>query len=361
MVFHVTTIFEKYKYTYVKVFRMIIQLPAVPNYPEQVRAAVDILERELPSYVRPGVQIYRGNIDSLQVSDRYLFELVGREIPREFVKTLHLPFPSWTPRRETSLSYLESERMVLDNIRLAEDMGARSITLHPGTIFYRQSHGIGEFVWRPELDQYDIAYREVKGPAIERLKRIAQTTELVIGVENMPIPINGDDIDDPSKNLYEPSMVTFEDLMDFCERASTVSNLKITFDISHAKISQVTVNRLKGVCPDSSRAYLHGVDTERVEYQPLVSYVLGRLLERAKISDVQLGDVLPSTRLPDYTFSESTQLGEGLLGEEIWHIVRMMSEYPDIPISIDVREQDQDYIERPNQVKSIRRLLQELG
>jgi len=57
---------------------------------------------------------------------------------------------------------------------------------------------------------------------------------------------------------------------------------------------------------------------------------------------------------------EGVVLGDGDLGDSVFNIAREIERnHPDMPVSLDIGERD--YVGRPNQKESLRRLLQALG
>jgi hypothetical protein len=337
---------------------MIVQLPFLPC-DEQARAVVCLLNG-LPSYHTPGVQIYRGAQGySKQFTDDEIAGCVERNIPQHFVKSLHANFAA-EPDKRFNLAYPESEETVLANIRLAERIGARSVTIHPGTLYsiYRGSNG---FFWRPEFDDFDTMRAEIREPLYERLKRLASETEILIGLENMPLPYMGDKVAKLSDILFEPNMVSQEDMYDFCDRTSDVKNLGITYDTAHAEISRKAMNCIK---KSLSGNHFRGVYPKNCHPQVFVMLHLLRLLERKKVIDIQMSDT--TGIWSEYTHDlcdereegsvrEGLLPGDGTLGATASRIMDAISDkYQDVPISLDIEERD--YIARPNQRKALARL-----
>jgi hypothetical protein len=178
----------------------------------------------------------------------------------------------------------------------------------------------------------------------------------------MPIPIKGDITTDPDEILYEPNMTAREDATEFCESTKQNENLKITFDTAHTKSAQEVLNRIRknGLTTkkDLKRTPFRGIYLEQTRQQPDIYHFLEEFLRREKIADVQLSDVGRLWKPYCHTLSEGAVLGDGLIGDEVFDIAQNSMKYPDIPISIDVSEED--YINRPNQLKSLRRLLERL-
>ncbi len=339
---------------------MIIQLPFVPKYPEQAEAVLGIL-KGLPSYVRPGVQIFRGPVDiHEQIPDDALVEYVNKNVPAEYVRTLHAPISDDNPDPRYSLMHPESEEMVLANLRVAERIGARSLTVHTNTVFTQDERNR----WTPELDDYQTMLERVRQPVYERLNLLARQSDVLIGVENMPLPIRGDKKKDPSNLLYEPMMNSTEDMADFCLLA-TAENLGITFDTSHAEITRYWLNFLFG-CGirnpgDERKTYFRGIYPGHFGIQPSVKDWLLHLLKCGEVVDVQLADTRDGWLAYVNTVEEGVALGDGKLGEDLFEIARRIDkDYPDVPVSLDIDEGKEEgaYVRRTRQKESIKRLLE---
>ncbi|MBI4174908.1 MAG: hypothetical protein HY517_04650 [Candidatus Aenigmarchaeota archaeon] len=335
---------------------MIIQLPFVPRYPEQAEAVLGIL-KGLPSYVQPGVQIFRGPVDlHEQIPDDALAEYVNKNVPAEFVRTLHAPISDDNPDPRYSLMHPESEEMVLANLRVAERIGARSLTVHTNTVFTQG----GRNPWTPKLDNYNTMAGRVRQPVYERLNLLARQSGVLIGVENMPLPIRGDKKTDPTSLLYEPMMTSFEDLLDFCDNVRCAG---ITYDTAHGELTRYSLNLLFKYLThpsDVRETYFRGIYPGHFGLQPSVKEQLFRLLGMGRVVDVQLQDARSSWLAYVSKAEEGMLLGDGDLGEDIFEIAREINKhYGDVPVSIDVAEASkEEYISRPRQRESLRRLLE---
>ena len=341
---------------------MIIQLPFVPGDLKQAEAVLGIL-KTLPSHIKPGVQIFRGPVDiHEQIPDDALVEYVNKTFPAEYVKTLHAPISDDNPDPRYSLAHPESEEMVLSNLRVAERIGARSVTLHTNTVFTQG----GDNPWTDEMNDYRTMARRVREPVYHRLDKLADDANVKIGVENMPLPIRGNHESklDPSRILFEPLMNSQDDLRFFCMYSAIMPFLGLTYDTSHAEIARRVLNELRAYrinTPDDlMQTPYRGVYPGHFDIQPSVKHGIAELLRLGKVIDVQLADTKGRWIPNNSTAQEGVVLGDGDLGEDIFEIARLINrDYSSVPVSIDVAEED--YIARPRQRESLRRLLSWLG
>ncbi len=340
---------------------MIIELPS-PFSRMQIKAVASILAEELPSYVQPGIQLLQMDRRRKSRADfKELTDLVKSTVPEEFYLEVHAPICPHDPLPELNLVNADSAEIILANAFFAWEVGAETLIIHTNTVYYSASApGRNPVtVWDESNNKFEVMRRNIKERMYENLFLLAEKSPVVIGVENMPLPINGDRSASATGIIYEPNMVTYEDLLDFCRRTQDCPKLGVVYDTSHGVLANGILNELREQGIDTSAKLMctpfRGIYPEFTGIQPEVDVAVKGLCEQSKLVSVQLAEAGERWKIGQ-VLQEDAPLG-GKDYPVLLDLVKSLRE-TEVPFSLDIGEKD--YLSRPNQRASLKRLLADL-
>ncbi|GEM_PF-4118793 len=344
---------------------LVFQLPAIPDA-RQIDAVVGILEETVGKAYPKGVQLFRGQIDGPHASSSDEIErLVRDHIPKGYVVTLHAPISPKKIIPACRLDCQESEAMVAENIDLAVRIGARSVIVHTGTSFY---HPLAAGVPASE-EKYRFqrmspsALEAARSNVYHRVARIGHAAGdgVLVSIENDPLPIGAESVNDPTTAFLNPYLSTFSHLADFNDylHAYTPPTVGVCFDTAHYLRTIETI-RGEGRNPQPDTTAFFDIVRPSLDDVSL-SPVVEMLLTTGRLYDIQIADSIGWSR--GGRKPKSFSIAGGPHESELVRVTRMADAYctttsREIVLSLDVDEQD--YIARPNQRVSLQFLVNSL-
>src|SRR3989344_4011251 len=348
---------------------MILQLPSIFEE-KQINSVVSILDRQVPVSARKGIQFIQSGHSStsstLPPNFKDAVKLVKDTVPRDYNLELHAPICPHEPSKDLNLAYSKSKNTLLYSVELAEAIGAGTLIVHSNTV-YRASakpQSPAWSVWQERYNDWKVMNKEIRDPLYVNLEDLARQTKVTIAIENMPVPISADKSLNPKDIHFDPNMVTFEDLIEFCDRTMGISNLKIVYDTSHALLTKKSLAMFADIgirtTEDLLQTPYRGVYPEYADifHQPSIDKEARAIYDKGKLASVQLA----STGNTWIAGKQTSEEGIKLIGhnyDELLLIAKMTRDAsPSIPLSLDILEYD--YISRPNQSKALEKIVQDL-
>jgi len=332
-----------------------IQLPAMASNKGQVDAVVGILEEKVTPPNRKGIQLLvflkEYALDWKGVSKAISENLKG--VPGEYVNTLHAPISPTKPNELVDLRERASLRTVLDMAEFAGDHGIGNITLHSNAVTMMSD-------WD---EKYSLESRrsEDRKKILDNLARVATVYPYIhFGLENLPLPIMGDAILEPSRSPFEFFMTESLDIVEFARELGELGrNLGLCLDVDHYEIYKAKAESLLSKygldfgASDMDKEGLRGLSLPLGFPESLGELVRKIRLAEGNIFDCQIGGYDGSLWLPGkQTFREGQVLSDENMGEEIVRGTRgVIGQFPGCNVSIDVNVDE--YIKRPEQRASL--------
>ncbi len=332
----------------------VIQLPCSP-VSGRIKHAVEVLERVVPDDYKKGIQLFLGHPDYLGKAEK--IKKAVRGIPPKYHLTVHAPFSAHVPLSKCNLSFDEGLETLRKSIRLAEELNAKSLTLHTNTNYYAPSKETkSSLVWNEDYDNYAVVQKEIIEKAFANIKKVAKETKLKLSVENIPIPLHGDRTTNPSDIIYEPCMTTKESMISFAKKFADVKNVGLCFDVCHYGDSRGMINALlRNYKPltleNIKKEGLGALYPEKLSIQPsMVEFMKEFVAAGGRIFDVQLSDhgeiwMKKTETSKGRKLTEGLNLLEGKSGIEILETAEFAAKnFPDAALSFDIEVKDYENI-----------------
>ena len=341
------------------------QLPVIPDARE-IDAVVGILEEIVGDKHPKGIQIFRDQIDGPHASTSEEIERLVREhIPKGYVVTLHAPISPKKIIPACRLDCEESMAMVNENIDLAVRIGARSVIVHTGTSFYHPlAAGVPESEEKYRFQSMSpSALEAARGNVYHRVARIGHAADdgVLVSIENDPLPIGAESVNDLTTAFLNPYLSTFSHLADFNDYlyANVPPTVGICFDTAHY-IRTIETIRGEGRNPQSDTKAFFDIVRPSLDHVSLMP-VVEMLLSTGRLYDIQIADSIGWSRGGQKPRSFS--IAGGPHEAELVRVAKIANAYctttsREIVLSLDVDEHD--YIARPNQRASLQFLVDSL-
>jgi len=335
----------------------ILQLPALGTSQEQVQYVMGILDEHVTKN-RKGLQLLcpKNIMGDLDAQKR--LRSIAKDIPSDYVVTFHAPFDAHVPNTKLDLSHPDSVATYCAVADLATEIGAQGIIIHTNTVFTHDA-------WKPPLTSYTHVHEKIFPLVYKNLAHLSQYTSLPFHIENMCFPLRGDRTLEETEIPFDPYVWTYEGILHFLGKTS----IQMSFDTSHYGIVSHKINEVwktyhgKITAEDIAKEKLK-VYPQNVTQQPSLVDAFTGIQEKTgnRITHVQIADYKGSWLPKDHggrLLGEGLGVGEGDFGEELLKLVSLIDKtYPEIPISLDVDVQD--YLKRPEQIESLKRVLEVL-
>lgn len=341
---------------------MIVELPSAFTE-EQIKAVISILAKDLPSYIQPGIQFLQTDCDRQKPTDFHSLEaLVHSIVPSDFHLEVHAPICPHNPRSDLNLANPKSVDILLANAYFAKEIGAETLIVHTNTVYYPTPALDRDpaTIWEASNNDFKTMCRNIREKMYINLLVLGEESPVVIGVENMPLPLNGDRCSSAAGIIYEPNMISYEDLQEFCLGTKECPKLKMVYDTSHGSLAKGILDELREQGTDTSEKLLRtpfrGIYPEEIGVQPALLYVVKMIYNQDKLASIHLTEAGGLWREGEM-IEEDGPLG----GKEYPQLLEMVRylQRTNTPISLDIREED--YISRPHQRASLRKLLTDLS
>ncbi|GEM_PF-2731505 len=352
----------------------IISLPILAGKKDQLEAVVSILEREVPSSYRKGIQIYCGGMDRHKL-DSYegTIRNIREVVPRSYSITWHAPFGLRNPNSYYNFIDAESKESLAENIAIAEELGARSVIVHLTTSFYHPDRQPDEtnggsypkeywkrYRWKPEWNDYERVKHEIIDVAYRHLREVANTTSMRIAVENMPLTLRGDISTKEEGLMYDPKLHTVRSIRDFLMQTNDLRNVGICLDTAHYELMRRTLGLVYSGDASLEEGRFIGVNYPEIlgEQPPLEEFTL-ELFRTGRLYEVQLAGAGELWLKDTHVLGEGTDIApETVQGKELLKVAKFIALHaPGTPISFDINEPGESprkYLERPSQIRSLR-------
>ena len=337
---------------------VIIQLPAAGLIPEQVKTVVEILDQYVPVPLQKGIQVLCPRDLAENFTSREYFLATMKLIPITYINTFHSAISAHKKDSKLNLLSPESIDYYCSLAEIIKKAGGEVLVIHCNCVFDHTE-------WKYPLTDYKYIQQNGFAKIMNNLRQIAARVNIKIAIENMPFPLKGDVTSEPEEIPFDPLLLTTTQMIEFLQQLP--NNIALAFDTSHYGISREKIDYLWKkygtlTLEEINREGLKGIYPEMIQEPLSVLDAFNKIQEQTnRILHLQLADHY-STWFPNKVgfkaqqFEEGYIIGEGILGQELFALCSTIAEkYPHIPISLDVHVTD--YLQRPEQVQSLKRVV----
>jgi sugar phosphate isomerase/epimerase len=330
------------------------QLPAKASSLDQINAVIKILEQEVPSTHKKGIQLL-GLWPNDWVKNIATISQNIRRLPLDYALSLHAPISPMSQNDFVDLRTDTALQTMSSVCTFAEEHNIGDITIHTNSTDNHQRH-CGQ-------DQI----RSEKLRIINNLSKLSKEySSINLSLENLPAPLMGDNITDPNQMPHDFFMTTDLSILDFARDFAGIPNLGFCIDIYHYQKAKSQVDYLIqhfGANPDSSVLKQFGCSGIGVPLSPmrdLNDLALEIKSLDSKIFDCQLTGYDKSVWFPhNGLLREGSEINDTFAGKEILSLIKNVRNlFGEVNFSLDMP--CTDYITRKEQITSMRYILEKL-